>query len=161
MPSNGPHSFLHMVEPSKGRSPNVSMPSNGQHSFLHLSWRDITEVILMCQCPQTGNTHFYGKDKNDYVADSTCQCPQTGHTHFYIEEIAGTVKPYRVSMPSNGQHSFLPHQLRQAEGSCRVSMPSNGPHSFLPIIIMCEERESFVCQCPPTGHTHFYFEGAR
>ena len=131
MPSNGPHSFLHMVEPSKGRSPNVSMPSNGLHSFLHLSWRDITEVILMCQCPPTGNTHFYGKDKNDYVADSTCQCPPTGHTHFYIEEIAGTVKPYRVSMPSNGQHSFL--------------HISSG-----------KLKEAVACQCPQTGHTHFY-----
>ena len=59
------------------------MPSHGQHSFLRLLHAFIMHIEYMCQCPRTGNTHFYGN----------CRC--TGNHRIF------------VSMPSHGQHSFL------------------------------------------------------
>ncbi len=61
----------------------------------------------MCQCPLTGNTHFYTQLKSNYYAD------------------------WNVSMPSNGQHSFLPIVIVAGDYNESVSMPSNGQHSFL------------------------------
>ncbi len=35
-------------------------------------------------------------------------------------------------------------------------MPSNGPHSFLLNAAVEAAKKRNRCQCPPTGHTHFY-----
>ncbi len=135
----------------------------------------------MCQCPLTGNTHFYSQRKTECFFDCRCQCPLTGNTHFYEAIPDDVVITFDVSMPSNGQHSFLQlwHFLKQtilmcqcpltgnthfyaakaaeaAEALERVSMPSNGQHSFLPISFIVVSIVLFLCQCPLTGNTHFY-----
>ena len=84
MPSNGQHSFLPKEIGKLVIEDNVSMPSNGQHSFLLEFVQNKTPEICMCQCPQTGHTHFYGAlEFFDEDKAETCQCPQTGRTHFY------------------------------------------------------------------------------
>ncbi len=68
---------------------------------------------IVCQCPLTGNTHFYYRidtAHNDF--QNLCQCPLTGNTHFYNEGIFENRSDVCVSMPSNGQHSFL-HFLKE------------------------------------------------
>ena len=82
MPSNGPHSFLHICTSSRNTLIGVSMPSNGPHSFLP-------------------NLAIYQLKK------SGCQCPPTGNTHFYEAERRALLAAEGVSMPSNGPHSFL------------------------------------------------------
>ena len=67
---------------------DVSMPSNGQHSFLR-HCREHRSYRSRCQCPPTGNTHFYAISK--------------------AEKRAAT----RVAMPSNGPHSFLQTQAAE------------------------------------------------
>ena len=111
---------------------NVAGPSHGQHSFLLKGQSSsidqsfcvnalaratlisttahLTESTRsrLCQCPRTGNTHFYVLQNGWAVMDiPECQCPRTGNTHFYdkfpyIPRFRGM-----VSMPSHGQHSFL------------------------------------------------------
>ena len=37
----------------------------------------------MCQCPQSGDPHFYSKAKVEKQNIRWCQCPQSGDPHFY------------------------------------------------------------------------------
>ena len=37
----------------------------------------------MCQCPVSGESHFYAFFGSDVIADELCQCPVSGESHFY------------------------------------------------------------------------------
>ena len=137
----------------------VSMPSNGQPSFLRDVWAVERAFLYLCQCPLTGNHHFYFPctcqcqvhgiwcqcplTGNHHFYDSRqqrttyiwrCQCPLTGNHHFYEVKRLSSEKREEVSMPSNGQPSFLPKHRRSFVRTVimGVSMPSNGQPSFLP-----------------------------
>ena len=63
---------------------NVSMPSVGQSSFLHNYSGMYCSGTLSCQCPQSGNPHFYPAIlQKRYPEPYLCQCPQSGNPHFY------------------------------------------------------------------------------
>ena len=66
MPSHGQHSFLRFFHLSPRSSRIVSMPSHGQHSFLRVRRRGKV-ADTWCQCPHTGNTHFYCTPSNALV----------------------------------------------------------------------------------------------
>ncbi len=131
MPSNGQHSFLLLAFLATEDDDDVSMPSNGQHSFLRITRKEdsmaqnrvnaLQRATLIstcrlndrqkrtgtCQCPPTGNTHFYVSHDPAYAVGDLCQCPPTGNTHFYRRFSIRQKTKMVVSMPSNGQHSFL------------------------------------------------------
>ena len=109
------------------------MPSNGQPSFLPGSWYEKPDSFR-CQCPLTGNHHFYGAL---LPGDRFLQ--------------------RHVSMPSNGQPSFLRTYANDASGrTVEVSMPSNGQPSFLRSRRPSRGLTGSSCQCPLTGNHHFY-----
>ena len=137
----------------------------------------------MCQCPLTGNHHFYGGNhgraekktglvsmpsngqpsfllympKEEKIWQKRCQCPLTGNHHFYGYSMYCVYKDIPVSMPSNGQPSFLPGNKFHGRHILPVSMPSNGQPSFLRIHSETRMiRARCVCQCPLTGNHHFY-----
>ena len=110
------------------------MPSNGQQSFLPWKATDTRTPFAGCQCPPTGNSHFYIHYEwyNVLVRDGVnalqratvisttltmekkyeftgCQCPPTGNSHFYEVRLYQRRHHHGVSMPSNGQQSFLPY----------------------------------------------------
>ena len=61
-----------------------------------------------------------------------CQCPQSGDTHFYRQKeiIMGCL--FIVSMPSIGRYSFLrPDRMFFTQRTLDVSMPLIGRYSFL------------------------------
>ena len=39
-----------------------------------------------CQCPSTGNSHFYTITLIRNGLEGGCQCPPTGNSHFYAEK---------------------------------------------------------------------------
>ena len=60
MPSVGQSSFLReKCSSNQCIDGGVSMPSVGQSSFLHRSDCRGLNVRTRCQCPQSGNPHFY------------------------------------------------------------------------------------------------------
>ena len=69
-------------------SRTVSMPSHGQHSFLQ------------------------DDEFSDGEFNEKCQCPHTGNTHFYDGNVGNSESGKLVSMPSHGQHSFLLYPLK-------------------------------------------------
>ena len=87
-----------------------------------------------CQCPLTGNYHFYFGDGGWTITGRNwCQCPLTGNHHFYV-----TIS------------------LEKAIACCKVSMPSNGQPSFLLPRVCGQGNAPGMCQCPLTGNHHFY-----
>ena len=66
-----------------------------------------------------------------WLIAAVCQCPHTGNTHFYWDSRLSSTAPKIVSMPSHGQHSFLRINHRNFQKTEIVSMPSHGQHSFL------------------------------
>ena len=135
----------------------------------------------MCQCPQTGNTHFYDyrsrlslqqklvsmpsngqhsflHEYNKFIGDiySVCQCPQTGNTHFYEFEELLWISTLHVSMPSNGQHSFLQETVwKKFLLVKRVNALKRATLISTVKRRKCKWKWA-LCQCPQTGNTHFY-----
>ncbi len=61
------------------------MPCIGQSSFPLLSGNPILALLMvMCQCPASGNHHFHfgGRMKKEILA--LCQCPASGNHHFHL-----------------------------------------------------------------------------
>ena len=157
----------------------VSMPSNGQRSFL-LDTATETESGEVCQCPQTGNAHFYGSEVSPLYYRMlrvnalkratliSTRRHQRRHQRRHVSMPSNGQRSFLhlcglkmssssiVSMPSNGQRSFLRRYVRLGEApGGGVSMPSNGQRSFLQLYIMAT-TDSYPCQCPQTGNAHFY-----
>ena len=137
----------------------------------------------MCQCPSTGNLHFYWSWHYTLgTLEEWCQCPSTGNLHFYKKKERGKKMKRTVSMPFNGQSPFL-QDFRNGHSIPveSVSMPFNGQSPFLPMKLLKLQRlkqkcvnalqraisistslESYIevqvwlCQCPSTGNLHFY-----
>ena len=134
------------------------MPSNGQHSFLPIVSLKPGDTVLMCQCPQTGNTHFYRAPAKKRLKDidvstpsngqhsflrpnsilggrclyGMCQRPQTGNTHFYPEENKESVYSRMMCQrPQTGNTHFYSLSRKVKRNQKQVSTPSNGQHSFL------------------------------
>ena len=62
----------------------VVMPLVGRASFLQHKRIAIAPIADLCQCPQSGEPHFYVKRSCSVnFAASGCQCPQSGNPHFY------------------------------------------------------------------------------
>ena len=59
MPWIGRSSFLQGRVPADGLVQGVSMPWIGRSSFLHSSPKKKEVVSLVCQCPESGEVHFY------------------------------------------------------------------------------------------------------
>ena len=60
------------------------MPFNGQSPFLPTKSYQCPYEIPMCQCPSTGNPHFYANSEILQLGHVfECQCPSTGNPHFY------------------------------------------------------------------------------
>ena len=111
-----------------------------------------------CQCPLTGNYHFYFGDGGWTITGRNwCQCPLTGNHHFYVTiSLEKAIACCKVSMPSNGQPSFLlPRVCGQgnAPGMCQCPLTGNH-HFYMSLFINLYEHEK--CQCPLTGNHHFY-----
>ena len=136
---------------------SVSMPYDGQSSFLRFLryaetdergrvnalWRAIiistgltsslVTWVIMCQCPMTGNHHFYALYGDTPITErDMCQCPMTGNHHFYATGQGSPIKEkqcvnalWRAIIISTGRDSsgLLPVQ--------GVSMPYDGQSSFL------------------------------
>ena len=109
MPYNGQSSFLPDTHPIELRTTSVSMPYNGQSSFLHGTANGSVPLPYVCQCPITGNHHFYNSYLRHCIASREgCQCPITGNHHFYFPHmVSGAEIHCLVSVPYNGQSSFL------------------------------------------------------
>ena len=108
------------------------MPSNGQHSFLPLVAIETDGNLSRCQCPRTGNTHFYPRNHDDNGCGYVCQCPRTGNTHFY-----GVFLDRMVD------------ELKCVNALERATLISTW-------LKKCEIETAKQCQCPRTGNTHFY-----
>ena len=107
MPSHGQHSFLHeALQARKDFAESVSMPSHGQHSFLLDAFRNQVDSLCVSM-PSHGQHSFLRTRSAATLSTLMCQCPHTGNTHFYWP-VRGTGRCLSsVSMPSHGQHSFL------------------------------------------------------
>ena len=143
------------------------MPSNGQPSFLLASDAARCVNMIVCQCPLTGNHHFYNscvqaghavrrdvsmpsngqpsflpkRTSAGNAGNEACQCPLTGNHHFYIELIGHEIECHLVSMPSNGQPSFLQKRMKNVMSGSGCQCPLTGNHHFYPtpqnILILC------------------------
>ena len=115
------------------------MPSHGQHSFLLPPEEERYFILSKCQCPHTGNTHFYAhqcvsnslKESGcvnaltratlistgylilECVFSCLCQCPQTGNTHFYLdaEWVAMLGEFYEWQCPQTGNTHFYRYSM--------------------------------------------------
>ena len=108
------------------------MPFNGQSPFLQKETNPQKLMKSVCQCPSTGNLHFYDCFQLSWMQHvmcvnalqraisistvlvycwnpvcSMCQCPSTGNLHFYKGNMETQHEIFGVSMPFNGQSPFL------------------------------------------------------
>ena len=62
-----------------------------------------------CQCPHTGNTHFYEEGRQVQGEHAGCVNALTRATLISTKDFRKAERKWqKVSMPSHGQHSFLP-----------------------------------------------------
>ena len=132
------------------------MPSHGQHSFLlriilvlllallcvnaltratlistHIDLKPIT-IPKTCQCPHTGNTHFYGKNVKMYACGITGVNALTRAT--LISTIVGVIlNSFAAGVNALTRATLISTTLTTCFSGIgrRVSMPSHGQHSFL------------------------------
>ena len=91
------------------------MPSVGRDSFLQGNIVCIVQPISLCQCPQSGEPHFYVKRSCSVnFAASGCQCPQSGNPHFYAAQATGKSVPELCQCPQSGNPHFYPASLEPA-----------------------------------------------
>ena len=56
--------------------------------------------MVLCQCPERGDTHFYLIEDLTDEAKKVCQCPERGDPHFYSAKAQKFVIAHEyVSMP--------------------------------------------------------------
>ena len=130
--------------------------SNAPHSFLLTL---VLKIALMVGCVNALKRAAListGKSLHVYTDIDHVSMPSNGPHSFPRRKEKCEKKCVKfVSMPSNGPHSF-PHHYNCCGGiNYNVSMPSNGPHSFLQWRDL-KQHSIGRCQCPQTGHTHFY-----
>ena len=138
------------------------MPSNGPHSFLQV-WEQCSQGVG-CQCPQTGNTHFY-RDRRIALdkLHKACQCPQTGNTHFYIPTVSiPSTRPRVCQCPQTGHTLFYVDEANAIMAAAKACVNALKRATLISTLQNFTVRmEDGRCQCPPTGHTHFYGMGRR
>ena len=119
---------------------------------------------VQCQCPSTGNPHFYAwmKPKMKTMSRS-CQCPSTGNPHFYVSSVneEGVALCDRV----NALQRAIPISTRSRMKSClkrqRCQCPSTGNPHFYAWMKPKMKTMSRSCQCPSTGNPHFYYKNKK
>ena len=66
----------------------VSMPCLGRIPFLRSTGTRKRGCSAGCQCPVSGESHFYSVDEVQEVVVNLCQCPVSGESHFYWNQKA-------------------------------------------------------------------------
>ncbi len=121
----------------------------------------VSEYYVVCQCPPTGNIHFYvqrPQERQEVIRVNALQRATLISTRGNGGDIMLTND---VSMPSNGQHSFLQKSanIKEEHNVCVNALQRA-------TLISTKREDTFyidinMCQCPPTGNTHFYTSRTR
>ena len=70
----------------------ILVPSVGRSSFLPTTPEIEAEVNkVLCQCPQSGNPHFYAYVISEILMVKGCQYPQSGNPHFYDADVLSAI----------------------------------------------------------------------
>ena len=144
MPFNGQSPFL-LAQAFGGRSSVFSCVNALQRAIPISTLRKEKQhgrCKNVCQCPSTGNPHFYVPDARRHKENSPglCQCPSTGNPHFYACKSVRISYPTAVCQcPSTGNPHFYP--FRGCDGCLCFSrvnalqraipistVPSQNPH---------------------------------
>ena len=134
------------------------MPLIGRYSFL-LHMRSFwTACDCRCQCPQSGDTHFYGFPLRETLRPMwVCQCPQSGDTHFYL---GGKCNENRWSKCVNALNRaiLISTNWKFMYGNCRdgVNALNRAILISTAVMFLIRMRPLSLCQCPQSGDTHFY-----
>ena len=162
MPCLGRIPFLHFLSIAGDCAcTNVSMPCLGRIPFLLWSESSPSEKQEMCQCPVSGESHFYAFFGSDVIAEELCQCPVSGESHFYLPSCLTQIVVLRVSMPCLGRIPFLLGlSFTSWRPYCCVSMPCLGRIPFLPAQ-STELQSSRTCvnalsRANPISTTYFF-----
>ena len=111
------------------------------------------------QCPLSGVPLFYEIQHLISRTVKACQCPTSGDHHFYPSE-TNTVDPYQdcVAMPSIGRTSFPQTLRKETSWYCMQQCPLSGvPHFYL------KRRKRLkaslhLCQFHSSVLHHFYLQ---
>ena len=135
--------------------------------------------VNSCHFPRFGGTHFYRKARHcqqahvcvnalqratlistslleENVKDlARCQCPPTGHTHFYtfcivliwlFLSVNALQRATLISTWIKSEKSRVGKCVNALQRATLISTTGRLTMNLL----------TLLCQCPPTGHTHFY-----
>ena len=135
MPSVGRSSFLHRHETlhSAGEQ-RVSMPSVGRSSFLLKIWNSSKKMDLHVSMPSVGRSSFLQSMViTSSAIKQVCQCPQSGDPHFYTgSKLWITRTPESVNALSRASLISTRRQGYHKEGKVSCQCPQSGKPHFYP-----------------------------
>ncbi len=110
------------------------MPCGGLLPFLQPGKKEVFPMNMLCQCPISGFSHFYG--------------PAICHREFRLQDCVNAL--HRASPISTSI------KKEEEKMTVFVSMPYIGLLPFLLEMVDDDTQDNAVCQCPTSGFSHFY-----
>ena len=137
MPCLGRIPFLQEILKALNNGVRVSMPCLGRIPFLRREGKARRAALCLCQCPVSGESHFYQMHRSAESWAEKCQCPVSGESHFY--------------------------QRKEGRSNClkMCQCPVSGESHFYRQVMRKNKTAMEKCQCPVSGESHFYGEDSK